>query len=340
MTATDEPARRTATDPAITVEGLEKTFTVKGREVRAVAGLSFAVERGEIFGLLGPNGAGKTTTMRMLTTLLPIGAGRATVDGLDVAARPAEVRWRLGYVSQAGGADILATGRENLALQGALYGMGRRTLDARVSELVALLDLDAIADRRVKTYSGGQRRRLDVALGIVHSPRVLFLDEPSTGLDPQNRANLWDHVRSLAARGTTVVLTTHYLEEADALCDRVVIVDGGRIVAGGRPAELKASVGGTSIAATFPGPEEATRAEAALAAVVAGGAIVREGEHVRLHTHAGSAVLPEVLRTVDAAQLRVVSLTLEEPSLDDVFLAATGRSLRDAERPASEGAHR
>lgn len=319
---------------AIDVEGLEKTFSSRGRTVKAVAGLSFAVGRGEIFGLLGPNGAGKTTTMRMLTTLLPIDAGRATIAGVDVAARPAEVRWHLGYVSQAGGADQMATGRENLALQGALYGMARSELARRVPELLDLLDLGAIADRRVKTYSGGQRRRLDVALGIVHDPEVLFLDEPSTGLDPQNRANLWDHVRALAARGTTVVLTTHYLEEADALCDRVVIVDGGRIVAEGRPDDLKADVAATSITLAFHGPAETARAAEALGQVPGLGDVVVGGDSLRVHAAGGSSVLPELLRVLDAARVGVTSLALAEVTLDDVFLAATGRSLRDAAAPA------
>ncbi len=329
-TGDDRSARVT-----IDAEGLEKRFSSRGRTVTAVAGLSFAVGRGEIFGLLGPNGAGKTTTMRMLTTLLPIDAGRATIAGVDVAARPAEVRWHLGYVSQAGGADQLATGRENLALQGALYGMGRSELARRVPELLGLLDLEAIADRRVKTYSGGQRRRLDVALGIVHDPEVLFLDEPSTGLDPQNRANLWDHVRALAAQGTTVVLTTHYLEEADALCDRVVIVDGGRIVAEGRPADLKAAVATTtSITLGFHGPAETARAAEALGHLAGLSDVVLDGGSLRVHAEGGSGVLPEVLRALDAARVDVASLALAEVSLDDVFLAATGRSLRDGAAPS------
>jgi ABC-2 type transport system ATP-binding protein len=193
------------------------------------------VRRGEIFGFLGPNGAGKTTTLRMLTTLLPIDGGKATVAGIDVARHPKQVRSRIGYVSQLGGADDLATGRENLILQGRPYGGDLSSVTARAQALMEILDIAEFADRRVKTYSGGQRRRLDVALGIVHEPEVLFLDEPSTGLDPQNRANLWDHVRMLRDHGTTVFLTTHYLEEADALCDRLMIIDHGEIVIEGTP---------------------------------------------------------------------------------------------------------
>ncbi len=328
-------AARPGTGTAIEAEALEKTFSSRGRAVKAVDRLSFTVAAGEIFGLLGPNGAGKTTTMRMLTTLLPIDSGRATIAGVDVAARPGEVRWHLGYVSQSGGADIMATGRENLALQGALYGLSRAELRRRVPELLALLDLEAIADRRVRTYSGGQRRRLDVALGIVHAPEVLFLDEPSTGLDPQNRAHLWDHVRGLTARGTTVVLTTHYLEEADALCDRVVIVDGGRIVAQGKPAQLKASVAATSIALAFHTADQAAQAERALGTPPWLTDVAVEDNSLRVHSDSGSRVLPELLRAIDGAGLEIASLALTEASLDDVFLAATGRSLRDTAAPST-----
>ena len=219
---------------------LRKRFKSRNGTVDAVRGVSFAVRQGEIFGFLGPNGAGKTTTLRMLTTLLSIDEGQARVAGLDVAREPAKVRQEIGYVSQLGGADNLATGRENLMLQGQLYGRDRGDVAARVKELLDLLDLASFAERQVKTYSGGQRRRLDVALGIVHQPTVLFLDEPTTGLDPQNRANLWEHVRTLRDRGVTVFVTTHYLEEADALCDRVMIIDDGTIVAEGHPARAQA----------------------------------------------------------------------------------------------------
>jgi ABC-2 type transport system ATP-binding protein len=322
-------ARASSATAAIEAVGLEKTFSARGRKVKAVDGLSFAVAEGEIFGLLGPNGAGKTTTMRMLTTLLPIDAGRATIAGIDVAAEPARVRRHLGYVSQAGGADLLATGEENLALQGALYGMNRSQLAARVPEVLGLLDLEQIATRRVKTYSGGQRRRLDVALGIVHQPEVLFLDEPSTGLDPQNRANLWDHIGNLASSGTTVVLTTHYLEEADALCERVIIVDGGRIVAAGTPASLKAGVAGASVTLTFRDPDQATRAAGQLGLIGGISDLSIDAAAVRLHAQGGAGLVPELLRSLDAAGSPVTSLAFSEASLDDVFLAATGRSLRD-----------
>ena len=227
------------TDRIIATDGLRKSFRSPKGTVDAVNGVSIEVDRGEIFGFLGPNGAGKTTTLRMLTTLLPIDAGVATVAGFDVARQPQEVRSRIGYVSQLGGADDLATGRENLILQGRLYGGDLASVKRRTEALMGILDLSEFADRRVKTYSGGQRRRLDIALGIIHQPEVLFLDEPSTGLDPQNRANLWDHVRDLRDRGATIFLTTHYLEEADALCDRLMIMDHGEIIVEGTPRDLK-----------------------------------------------------------------------------------------------------
>ncbi len=348
MTAAPNPAPTGATDTAppavastttaIEVEGLQKSFATRGGRVEAVAGLSFHVAPGEIFGLLGPNGAGKTTTMRMLTTLLPIDAGRAIVAGIDVAKRPRQVRQHIGYVSQLGGADNLASGRENLTLQGALYGMGRRELNRRVEELLELLDLAEFADRRAMTYSGGQRRRLDVALGIVHRPEVLFLDEPSTGLDPQNRANLWEHVRGLADAGTTVVLTTHYLDEADALCARIVIVDHGRIVTEGTPDELKHRVAGATVSITLAEPlRDEPRARTALQAASCVLDVAADGDVLRLHVAYGSAALPEVLRALDSVGVEVASLTLAEASLDDVFLAETGRSLRDAGPAPADG---
>ncbi len=321
---------------AIEVDGLRKSFRSRAITVEAVRGITFAVPGGTVFGLLGPNGAGKTTTLRMLTTLLPIDGGTATVAGVDVARQPATVRQRIGYVSQAGGADDLATGRENLRLQGALYGAARGQLEGRVAELVERLDLSPFADRRVRTYSGGQRRRLDVALGLVHRPQVLFLDEPTTGLDPQNRAHLWEHVRSLADDGTTVVLTTHYLEEADALCDQVVIVDHGLVVAEGTPDALKREVVGESLALTV---RDAGRLGEALGAVRAVDGVLDgtiDGAEVRLRVHDGSAVLPAVLGMLQARGVDVESVNLARPSLDDVFLARTGRSLRDAGGPRTE----
>jgi ABC-2 type transport system ATP-binding protein len=320
-------------DNVITARELRKSFAAKGGRVEAVRGVSMDVRKGEIFGFLGPNGAGKTTTLRMLTTLLPIDSGTATVAGLDVAARPRQVRARIGYVSQLGGADELATGRENLILQGRLYGASRARVAPRAQALIGLLDLAEFADRRVVTYSGGQRRRLDIALGIVHAPPVLFLDEPTTGLDPQSRANLWDHIRALRDQGTTVFLTTHYLEEADVLCDRLMIMDHGQVVAEGTPRALKQQVAGDAIVIGLRAGERGAAEAAEAAAALADQPYVRELEaadgQVRLYVDDGGTALPELIRVLDAGGIGVRSITMSEPSLDDVFLRQTGRSLRD-----------
>lgn len=234
----------------IETHDLRKSFTIaskgkaqgqKGRKrtVEAVRGVSLQVQSGEIFGFLGPNGAGKTTCQRMLTTLLPVGGGQALVAGFDVSKQAKEVRKHIGYVGQLGGADLPATGRENLLLAGQLYGLSRQETQRRIIDLSRTFDLDELLDRIVRTYSGGQRRRLEIALGIIHEPEILFMDEPSTGLDPQNRANLWEHIRQLKQRGMSLFLTTHYLDEADALADRLAIIDRGQIVAQGTPAQLK-----------------------------------------------------------------------------------------------------
>jgi ABC-2 type transport system ATP-binding protein len=320
-----------AMDQIITTEGLRKSFRSAAGAVEAVRGVSIGVERGEIFGFLGPNGAGKTTTLRMLTALLPIDRGVATVAGLDVARQPQQVRQRIGYVSQLGGADNLATGRENLILQGRLYGGDLGSVTRRAETLMEILELSEFADRKVKTYSGGQRRRLDVALGIVHEPEVLFLDEPSTGLDPQNRANLWEHVRRLRDRGTTIFLTTHYLEEADALCDRLVIIDHGEIVVEGTPRDLKRQVEGESVVLALREEDGGSeRASTLLGVEPYVREITHEGDQIRLYVEDGSVALPQILRLLDGQGIGIKSMSLSEPTLDDVFLRQTGRSLRDA----------
>ena len=325
-------------DRIISTDGLRKSFRSPKGEITAVNGVSIDVNRGEIFGFLGPNGAGKTTTLRMLTTLLPIDAGAARVAGFDVARQPQEVRTRIGYVSQLGGADDLATGRENLVLQGRLYGGDLESVNRRTETLMQILDLSEFADRRVKTYSGGQRRRLDIALGIIHEPEVLFLDEPSTGLDPQNRVNLWDHVRALRDRGTTIFLTTHYLEEADALCDRLMIMDHGQIITEGTPRELKRRVAGESVVMSLRDSEgTADRARTVLSEQVFVREIAGEGDEVRLYVEDGSAALPQILRLLDGERIGIKSMRLSEPTLDDVFLAQTGRSLRDAGADPTKG---
>jgi len=316
---------------AIRVAGLRKSFHVKGATVAALTGIDLAVAPGEIFGLLGPNGAGKTTTLRILTTLLPADAGEARVAGADVRRDPALVRRRIGYVGQLGGADANATGRENLLLAGRLYGLSAGDANRRCAELLGVFGLAELADRSVRTYSGGQRRRLEVALGIMHRPRVLFLDEPTTGLDPQNRANLWDQLRELREGGTTVFITTHYLDEADQLSDRVAIVDHGRVIALGSPEELKRHYSADTITITpdIAGPgdlailaRELEDADAVQRAVAANGAI-------RLTVTDATRALAAVFAVLEARGVPTRAASVARPSLDDVFLRETGRSLRD-----------
>jgi ABC-2 type transport system ATP-binding protein len=329
----------------VIVDELCKSFAVKGRTLPAVRGLHLRVRAGEVYGFLGPNGAGKTTTLRMLATLLPIDSGTAVVAGADVRREPQTVRQRIGYVGQVGGADLPATGRENLLLQGQLYGASRTGATRRAAELIDALSLGEFIDRRALTYSGGQRRRLEVALGLMHRPRLLFLDEPTTGLDPQNRANLWEQLRALRAAGTTIFLTTHYLDEADALADRLAIIDHGRIVTEGAPHELKQRVGGKTIMLktkeTKPGPVSPEHLRASLAGQPFVLDCRLDGEHLRLTISEGDRTLPLLLDTLQAQQVAIDTLSVSEPTLDDVFLRTTGRALRDAGAPpALEGTPR
>ena len=327
MPVTDLPS------DAIRTSGLRKAFRIKNQSVEAVSGIDLTVAAGQIFGFLGPNGAGKTTTLRILTTLLPADAGEAFVAGADVRRRPQQVRRRIGYVGQLGGADASATGRENLLLQGRLYGMSAAQTARRTDELIEAFDLGAFADRTVRSYSGGQRRRLEVALGIMHRPPVLFLDEPTTGLDPQNRANLWDQLRELRGTGTTIFLTTHYLDEADQLSDRLAIIDHGTIVAEGTADELKSEIAGDVITLGADGLAERVLEHVRLQPYVREASI--DGDVVRLYVDRGDAAVPQLLRTLDAAGLNPQAITLARPSLDDVFLRQTGRSLREEARPAA-----
>ena len=319
------------TGPMIQTRDLRRTFRSRKTIVEAVRGVDLEVGAGEIFGFLGPNGAGKTTTLRMLTTLLTPSSGEAVVAGADLRRQPHLVRERIGYVPQGGSTDPVETGRGELVLQGRLYGMNRADAQGRAREVLAALDLEGAADRPTATYSGGMRRRLDVGLGIVHRPAVLFLDEPTTGLDPQARARMWDEIRLLRERGTTVFLTTHYLEEADALADRLAIIDHGTIVAEGTADTLKRQVPGDVITLGVDGDHDR------VLATVRDQAFVREAssedELIRLYVDQGETAVPQILRILDGAGLRARTITLARPSLDDVFLRQTGRSLR--EEPAA-----
>jgi ABC-2 type transport system ATP-binding protein len=321
---------------AIETRALRRTFRSRAGDVEAVAGVDLTVAVGEVFGFLGPNGAGKTTTLRMLATLLEPSGGDAIVAGADLRREPHLVRERIGYVGQIGGSDLVETGRSELVFQGRLHGMTRQEAAARAQTLLEALEIDDCADRKTSTYSGGQRRRLDIAIGLMHKPRLVFLDEPTTGLDPQARARMWDEVRQLRDSGTTVFLTTHYLEEADALCDRLAIIDHGRIVAEGTPNELKRQVKGDAITLTVRGAGETAAAAAqdrALARLrpldFVREAGVDDGS-IRLYVERGATAMPQILRILDADGLELETITVARPSLDDVFLAQTGRSLRDA----------
>jgi ABC-2 type transport system ATP-binding protein len=308
---------RTVFENAIEAQGLVKTYG----DVTALDGLDLSVEAGTVFGLLGPNGAGKSTTVRILTTLSRPDAGRASVAGIDVLADPDRVRRAIGVVGQKMGADREATGRENLVLQGELYAIPG--LRRRVDETLERFDLPG--DRLVKTYSGGMQRRLDVALGLLHRPQVLFLDEPTTGLDPEARAQMWEEISRLAREERmTILLTTHYLEEADRLASRLAIVDRGRIVARGTPDELKSELEGDTIHVELLEPNGL--AEAALARVDGLGEVALDGRTLRARSRDGGAAIPAVLAALDAQGLRAVSVTVARPSLDDVYLRHAGRA--------------
>jgi ABC-2 type transport system ATP-binding protein len=318
----------------IETKGLRKSFRSReGRDaktVEAVRGVDLSVAEGEIFGFLGPNGAGKTTTLRMLATLMEPDGGSATIAGVDLRTKPGEVRRRIGYVAQGGSTWDESTAREELVLQARLYGLSKAVAEQRATKALDAFQLTEYADRKCKTYSGGQRRRVDIALGIIHEPKVVFLDEPTSGLDPQSRAHMWDEIRRLRADGMTIFLTTHYLDEADALCDRIAIMDHGLVVAEGTPDELKHEISGDVV---LVGLGSGTAADAT--PLLDAEAFVHKLEQVddaslRLYVDDGATAIPLILRVLDKAGVPLRSIELHRPSLDDVFLTKTGRSLRES----------
>ena len=314
----------------IHASGLTKTFKSKNHAIEAVTGVDIDVAEGELVAFLGPNGAGKSTTLRMLTTLLTPTSGTATVAGCDIRSDPAGVRRRIGFIGQGNGAGHYQYVRDELVVQGYAYGLRRREAHRRADELLATLHLDSMRNRTSSTLSGGQRRRLDIALGLVHRPPLLFLDEPSTGLDPHSRANLWEHVLEVREQfGTTIFLTTHYLEEADTMAERVIIIDHGEVIADDTPEALKAGLAGDRIAITVEDATDRSRATE-LAKLITGAADpTGDGDTVVLRAPNGTAALPAYLRALDEAGIAVGTAEVARPTLDDVFLSLTGRSLRE-----------
>jgi ABC-2 type transport system ATP-binding protein len=318
--------------PIIHTEKLSKVFTSRKKAaVEAVRAIDLDVERGEIFGLLGPNGAGKTTTMRMLCTLLLPSSGRATVTGFDLASQAGEIRRRIGSVGQKGGMEPVATGRENLMLHAQLYGMSKVEAARRIDALIQRLQLTSYADRKAETYSGGQRRIFDLASGVINAPSLLFLDEPTTGLDPQSRARVWEEVRALHEQGTTIFLTTHYLEEADVLCDRVAIVDLGKIVALDSPAALKKQIAGDIVTLGYEDEGHVATASDLLRDKPLILESQSSGRSLLLYVDQGDEALPEIMRILGQGRCAPKTVHLSRPSLDDVFLKLTGRSLSETE---------
>ncbi len=320
-------------DLVIETKGLRKIFISKERggkkEVEAVKGIDLTVRKGEIFGFLGPNGAGKSTTQKMLSTLLRPTGGEAKVLGYDLAKQQEQIRQKVGCVSQAGGADLGSTGVENLVLQAQLYGVDALTAKKAAAKFAERFQMNSFIARPASSYSGGQKRRLDIALGMIHHPQLLLLDEPTTGLDPQSRAYLWGEIKKLKAEGVTIFLTTQYMDEADKLCDTIAIIDNGKIIVTGTLGELKSSVGGDSIVFSFLSEETARNAETLLAEKIQVEKIQTSYNSVHLNIKDGERMMPELLRSLDAKNLETQTVTLSRPSLDDVFLKYTGRSLRE-----------
>lgn len=315
---------------AIEAHDLVKTY---GGKVRALDGLSFGVEAGTIFGLLGPNGAGKSTTIKILNTLSRPDSGSATVAGFDVLREPEKVRRAIGCVAQKSGVDTEATGRENLTLQGKIYGLRGQELKNRVEELLARFRLVEAANAVARTYSGGMQRKLDIAMGLVHRPQVLFLDEPTTGLDPEARASLWEDIAKLSREdGITVLLTTHYLEEADQLAQRLAIVDHGKLVVEGAPEQLKGELFGDAIHIEFARAQTESKVSEAFSHLDGIGEIRVEGHSLRARASQGATAVPGMLVALESSGLKVASVTVARPSLDDVYLRYTGRTFSEAEK--------
>jgi len=325
----------------IEVSGLRKSYrSRKGRKVtivEAVRGVDFAVQPAEIFGFLGPNGAGKTTTLRMLATLLRPDGGDATIAGIDLRRDPAQVRQRIGFVAQSSGTYDQSTARRDLVHQARMYGVSKSAAKGLAEQAITAFQLGEFADRRIGTYSGGQRRRLDVALGVIHSPQVIFLDEPTAGLDPPSRARMWQEVRKLRDQGMTIFLSTHYLDEADALCDRISIIDAGLIVAEGTPSDLKREISGDVIIVDLAAPDTAGAPEPSV--MLEASKILTEQPYVqscetidarlRLYVDSAATAIPQVMRALSGKGIEPGAIESRRPSLDDVFLAKTGRSLTD-----------
>ncbi|HEX6578320.1 MAG TPA: ATP-binding cassette domain-containing protein [Jiangellaceae bacterium] len=322
-TAAAAPPASTVGTPAIEAVDLVKNYG----EVTALGGLSFAVQQGTVFGLLGPNGAGKSTTVKILTTLTLPTSGSATVAGMDVLNRPDGVRRAIGVVTQRSGTDLQATGRENLLLAGRIHGMRGTAVKARADALLDRFGLAAAANRTVRTYSGGMQRKLDVAMGLVHRPRVLFLDEPTTGLDPLARAEMWAEIGRLAAHeGVTILLTTHYLDEADQLADQLAIVDRGTLVTQGTPEQLKSQLRGDAVVTELAADADVVVARAAIERVAGARDTTTDGRIVRTRVDDGATAVPLVLAALDSTASPVMSITVARPSLDDVYLQFTGRT--------------
>ena len=325
----------------IEASGLRKSYRTRRRRkvtsVDAVRGVDFAVQRGEIFGFLGPNGAGKTTTLRMLATLIRPDGGDATIAGADLCSDPAQVRRCIGFVAQGSGTYDQSTARRDLIHQARMYGSSKSAAQGLADAAITAFQLEDFADRRISTYSGGQRRRLDVALGVIHSPQVIFLDEPTAGLDPQSRARMWQEVRRLRDEGMTIFLTTHYMEEADALCDRISIIDAGLIVSEGTPSDLKREISGDVIIVDLAAPDTAGAPEPTV--MLEGSKILAEQPYVRscevidhtlrLYVDDAATAIPQVMRALSNKGIEPGAIESRRPSLDDVFLAKTGRTLAD-----------